>query len=83
MSIQKNITLHKLFITGHRKEFVLPDRNKYVSMDRHFLKSYMDLVVKTCHNHGAHATGGMAAPLLPNNDPSDRVFQQVMEKVTQ
>ena len=24
---------------------MLPDRNKYVSMDRHFLKSYMDLVV--------------------------------------
>lgn len=67
---------------GHRKEFVLPDRNKYVSMDRHFLKSYMDLVVRTCHSHGAHATGGMAAPILQNSDPSSESFQQVMAKVT-
>ena len=70
------------FIVGHRKEFVLPDRNKYVSMDRHFLKSYMDLVVKICHSHGAHATGGMAAPILQNNDPSSESFQQVLGKVT-
>ncbi|KAK3100555.1 hypothetical protein FSP39_021704 [Pinctada imbricata] len=66
---------------GHRKEFVLPDRNKYVSMDRHFLESYMDLVVRVCHKHGAHATGGMAAPVLPNTSPSDPRYQQVMQKV--
>ncbi|CAG2239170.1 unnamed protein product [Mytilus edulis] len=66
---------------GHRKEFVLPDRNKYVSMDRHFLKSYMDLVVKICHSHGAHATGGMAAPILPNGTTSGTVFQQIVDKV--
>ncbi|XP_071127457.1 malate synthase-like [Mytilus edulis] len=66
---------------GHRKEFVLPDRNKYVSMDRHFLKSYMDLVVKICHSHGAHATGGMAAPILPNGTTSGTVFKQIVDKV--
>lgn len=31
---------------GHRKEFLVPDRSKYVSMDKHFLKSYLELVVK-------------------------------------
>ncbi|KAG0710258.1 Malate synthase, glyoxysomal [Chionoecetes opilio] len=52
----------------HRGGFVLPDRNKYVNMQRHFLRSYMDLVVHTCHRRGAHATGGMAASIL---DPKD------------
>ncbi|XP_013149037.1 PREDICTED: malate synthase 2, glyoxysomal-like [Papilio polytes] len=42
---------------GDRKEFLLPDRNKYVNMDRHFLNSYMRLVVSTCHARGAPATG--------------------------
>ncbi|CAL4076363.1 unnamed protein product [Meganyctiphanes norvegica] len=53
---------------GTRKDFVLPDRNKYVNMQRHFLKSYMDLVICTCHKHGAHATGGMAATILTSRD---------------
>ena len=66
---------------GHRKEFVLPDRNKYVNMDRHFLKCYMDLVVATCHRRGCHATGGMAAPLLPGKSTSDPSYQQTMQKV--
>ena len=43
---------------------MLPDRNKYVNMQRHFLRSYMDLVIHTCHKRGAHATGGMAATIL-------------------
>ncbi|KAK4301254.1 hypothetical protein Pmani_026589 [Petrolisthes manimaculis] len=53
---------------GHRQDFVLPDRNKYVNMQRHFLRSYMDLVVQTCHKHGAFATGGMAATILKPRD---------------
>lgn len=53
---------------GHRKDFVLPDRNKYVNMQRHFLRSYMDLVIHICHKHGAHATGGMAATILESRD---------------
>ena len=53
--------LHRL---GHRQDFMLPDRNKYVNMQRHFLRSYMDLVIHTCHKRGAHATGGMAATIL-------------------
>ena len=49
---------------GKRKNFVIPDRKKYVNMEREFLKNYMKKVVKVCHDHGALATGGMAAQLL-------------------
>ncbi|KAJ9573471.1 hypothetical protein L9F63_009131 [Diploptera punctata] len=62
---------------GERREFVLPDRNKYVNMERHFLKCYMQLVVQTCHRRGAHATGGMAALLLPST--SDTYFTAIYE----
>ncbi|XP_046738814.1 malate synthase-like [Diprion similis] len=65
---------------GNNKSFILPDRNKYVNMNRHFLKCYMELVVKTCHRRGAHATGGMAALLLPTEDNSDE-FHRVVETV--
>lgn len=67
---------------GHRRDFLLPDRNKYVSMDRHFLKSYMDLVVQTCHQRGCHATGGMAALLLPEM-PAENYskYQEIQDKV--
>ena len=51
-----------------RPDFVLPDRGT-VTMDRHFLRSYTQLVVKTCHRRGAHAMGGMAAQIPIKNDP--------------
>lgn len=61
-----------LSLTGERKEYLLPDRNKYVNMERHFLDSYMRLVVGTSHARGAPATGGMAAPMLqPGSDGTD------------
>ncbi|KAL5012181.1 hypothetical protein ScPMuIL_010732 [Solemya velum] len=69
---------------GHRPDFVLPDRNKYVSMERHFLKSYRDLLVQTCHRRGAHATGGMAAQLLPlGDDSATDILQAVIRSKTQ
>ncbi|SVD46015.1 uncharacterized protein METZ01_LOCUS398869, partial [marine metagenome] len=40
--------------------FVLPDRSE-VTMNRHFLESYVNLLIQTCHKRGAHAMGGMAA----------------------
>ncbi len=49
--------------------FVLPDRS-LVTMDRHFLKSYVDLLIKTCHRRGIHAMGGMAAQIPIKNDPA-------------
>jgi malate synthase len=54
---------------GHRPDFVLPDRAR-VTMDRHFLKSYVDLLIQTCHRRGAHAMGGMAAQIPIKHDPA-------------
>ena len=38
-------------------------------MTRHFLNSYSQLAVKTCHRRGAHAMGGMAAQIPIKGDP--------------
>jgi len=48
-------------------EFVLPDRSQ-VTMDNHFLRSYVDLLIQICHKRGAYAIGGMAAQ-IPLKDP--------------
>ena len=53
----------------NRADFVLPDRAT-VTMDRHFLKSYVELLIKTCHRRGAHAMGGMAAQIPIRDDPA-------------
>ncbi|XP_071975528.1 uncharacterized protein [Engystomops pustulosus] len=66
---------------GHRPEFLLPDRSKYVNMEKHFLKSYMDLLVQTCHRREALATGGMAALLLPK-DKNSTEYESVIAAVT-
>jgi malate synthase len=63
---------------GHRREFVLPDRSQ-VTMDRAFLKAYVDLLIKTCHRRGAHAMGGMAAQIPIKNDA--QANEAAMEKV--
>jgi malate synthase len=51
----------------HRPDFVLPDRAQ-VTMESHFLKSYVDLLIRTCHRRGIHAMGGMAAQIPIKND---------------
>ncbi|XDV37468.1 hypothetical protein PO909_007065 [Leuciscus waleckii] len=66
---------------GHRADFLLPDRSKYVDMEKRFLHSYMDLLVQTCHRRGALATGGMAALLLPRDKESD-LYKTVLATVT-
>jgi malate synthase len=53
----------------NRRDFLLPDRAT-VTMERHFLKSYVDLLIKTCHRRGAHAMGGMAAQIPIRDDPA-------------
>ena len=53
---------------GHRPEFVLPDRAQ-VTMAVPFMRSYCELLVKTCHRRGAHAMGGMAAFIPSRRDP--------------
>ena len=52
----------------NHRDFLLPDRAA-VTMERHFLKSYVDLLIKTCHRRGAHAMGGMAAQIPIRHDP--------------
>jgi malate synthase len=53
----------------NRADFLLPDRAS-VTMERHFLKSYVDLLISTCHRRGAHAMGGMAAQIPIRDDPA-------------
>jgi malate synthase len=53
----------------NRPDFVLPNRAQ-VTMDRHFLSSYVDLLIQTCHRRGIHAMGGMAAQIPIKNDPA-------------
>lgn len=59
-------------------DFVLPDRSQ-VTMTTHFLRSYSQLLIKTCHRRGAHAMGGMAAFIPIKNDPvaNDEVMAKV------
>jgi malate synthase len=53
----------------HRPEFVLPDRAQ-VTMTVPFMRTYTELLVKTCHRRGAHAMGGMAAFIPSRRDPA-------------
>jgi malate synthase len=50
-------------------------------MDRHFLRSYVDLLIQTCHRRGIHAMGGMAAQIPIKNDPEAN--RTALEKVRQ
>ena len=49
------------------REFVLPERNS-VTMTAPFMRAYSELLVKTCHQRGAHAMGGMAAFIPSRRD---------------
>ena len=59
---------------------VLPDRGQ-VTMDRHFLSSYVKLLIQTCHRRGIHAMGGMAAQIPIKGDPEAN--ERALEKVRQ
>ena len=60
--------------------FILPNRAQ-VTMDRHFLKSYVDLLIQTCHRREIQAMGGMAAQIPIKNDPAAN--EAALEKVRQ
>ena len=62
------------------RDFVLPNRAQ-VTMDRHFLASYVELLIQTCHRRGIHAMGGMAAQIPIRNDAAEN--QRAIEKVRQ
>ncbi len=63
-----------------REEFVLPDRAE-VTMAVPFMRSYTELLVRTCHSRGAHAIGGMAAFIPSRRDPevNERALTRVRE----
>ncbi|MCC5854605.1 MAG: malate synthase A [Idiomarina sp.] len=56
---------------------VLPDR-QIVTMQQPFLNAYSRLLIRTCHQRGAHAMGGMAA-LIPSKDSDENA--KILEKV--
>ena len=64
----------------NRPDFMLPDRAQ-VTMTVHFLASYVDLLIQTCHKREIHAMGGMAAQIPIKNDPEAN--EAALEKVRQ
>ncbi|MGQ0506750.1 MAG: malate synthase A, partial [Myxococcaceae bacterium] len=54
---------------GAHPQYVLPDRAT-VTMDKAFLKAYVERLIQICHRRGAHAMGGMAAQIPIKNDPA-------------
>src|SRR5580693_4041086 len=65
------------------REFVLPERNS-VTMTAPFMRAYTELLVRTCHQRGAHAMGGMAAFIPSRRDPevNERALAKVREDKT-
>lgn len=63
-----------------RTDCILPDRGQ-VTMTVPFMRAYTELLVKSCHMHGAHAIGGMSA-FIPNRklkEVNDRALKAVRE----
>jgi malate synthase len=51
----------------NHKDFCLADR-ALVTMTTHFMRSYAELLIRTCHRRNIHAMGGMAAQIPVKND---------------
>ena len=64
---------------SHAK-FTLPERGS-ITMEQPFLRSYVELLIHTCHKRGIHAMGGMAAQ-IPIRDNAE-ANEQAMERVRQ
>ncbi|OGA17950.1 MAG: malate synthase A [Betaproteobacteria bacterium RIFCSPLOWO2_02_FULL_66_14] len=69
------------------RDFCLADRAQ-VTMTAPFMRAYALLLVKTCHQRGAPAMGGMAAQIPIKNDPAandaaiEKVRQDKLREVT-
>ena len=61
-------------------KFTLPERGG-ITMEQPFLRSYVELLIHTCHKRGIHAMGGMAAQIPIRDDPDAN--EQAMERVRQ
>ncbi len=54
--------------TQHQQPgFMLPERGQ-IAMSKHFLNSYAQLLIQTCHKRGILAMGGMAAQIPNKHD---------------
>lgn len=62
----------------NQPDFTLPDRGQ-ITMTTSFMRAYTELLVKTCHQRGAHAIGGMAA-FIPNRREPE-VTENALAKV--
>jgi len=60
--------------------FTLPERG-CVTMEQPFLRSYVELLIHTCHKRGIHAMGGMAAqiPIRDNPDANEEAMERVRQ----
>jgi malate synthase len=61
-------------------KFTLPERGG-ITMEQPFLRSYVELLIHTCHKRGIHAMGGMAAQIPIRDNPDAN--EQAMERVRQ
>ncbi|MDQ4029186.1 MAG: malate synthase A [Actinomycetota bacterium] len=66
-----------------QRDLVLPDRAQ-VTMTVPFMRAYTELLIKTCHNRGAQAMGGMAAfvPSRKNPEVNESAIAKVREDKT-
>jgi len=62
----------------NQRNMLLPDRSQ-VTMTVPFMRAYTELLVYSCHKHGAHAIGGMAAFIPNRRDPE--VTENALAKV--
>ncbi|MEQ8470717.1 MAG: malate synthase A [Marinoscillum sp.] len=58
----------------------VPNRDQ-VNMSSHFMRSYTDLVIQTCHRRGAHAISGMDSQIPIKND--EQANKAALAKVSQ
>jgi len=60
--------------------YVLPERG-VITMEQPFLRSYVELLIYTCHKRGVHAMGGMAAqiPIRDNPQANEEAMQRVRQ----
>jgi malate synthase len=54
---------------AEQPNYLMPDRGQ-VTMTSHFMRSYSQLLIKTCHRRNVHAMGGMAAQIPIKDDPA-------------
>jgi malate synthase len=59
-------------------DYTLPERGG-ITMEQPFLRSYVELLIHTCHRRGIHAMGGMAAQIPIRNNPAAN--EEAMERV--